>query len=147
MAVDKELRHLQEKQSERERNSVPRPPVPAEFLDAMSQTELKNVILDLFDQIRGLNVRLAEKDRANAEKDSMIASLTGKLDAVLENQRQQRLDLEVWLAKERRWNKEREGFLKTIKDLNDIVKVLKKAKFVGTSQKSGRKKSIDDRLS
>ena len=100
----------------------------------MSQTELKEVILDLFDQIRGLNARLAEKDRANAEKDSMIASLTGKLDTVLDNQRQQRLDLESWLAKERRWNKEREDLLKTIKDLNDIVKVLKQAKFVGTSQ-------------
>ena len=57
------------------------------FLAAMSHTELKNVILDLFDQIRGLNARLAEKDRANAEKDRMIASLTGKLDGVIENQR------------------------------------------------------------
>ena len=137
MAVDKELRHLQEQQSERERASVPRPPVPAEFLDAMSQAELKEVILDLFDQIRDANAR-------NAEKDRMIASLTDKLDAVLENQRQQRLDLATWLAKERRWNKEREDLLKTIKDLNDIVKVLKKAKFVGTSQKGGRKATNKD---
>ena len=79
MAVDKELRHLQEQQSERERASVPRPPVPAEFLDAMSQNELKEVILDLFEQVRQANARNAEKDRANAEKDRMIASLTGKL--------------------------------------------------------------------
>ena len=120
MAVDKELRHLQEQQSERERASVPRPPVPAEFLDAMSQAELKEVILDLFEQIRQANAR-------NAEKDRMIASLTGKLDAVLDNQRQQKLDLETWLAKERRWNKEREGLLKTINDLNDIVMILKEA--------------------
>ena len=84
------------------------------------------MILDLFEQVRQANAR-------NAEKDRMIASLTGKLDAMLDNQRQQRLDLETWLAKERRWNKEREGLLKTINDLNDIVKVLKKAKFVGTS--------------
>ena len=48
-----------------------------------TNSELKEVILDLFDQIRDLNARLAEKDRANAEKDSMIASLTGKLDTVL----------------------------------------------------------------
>ena len=90
----------------------------------MSQGELKKVILDLFEQVRQANARNAEKDRANAEKDRMIASLTDKLDAVLENQKQQRLDLETWLAKERQWNKEREGCLKTIKDLNDIVKVL-----------------------
>lgn len=138
MALDKELRHLQEQQSERERAGVPRPPVPAEFLDAMSHNELKEVILDLFEQVRQANAR-------NAEKDGIIASLTGKLDAVLDNQRQQRLDLETWLARERQWNKEREGFLKTIKDLNDIVKVLKKAKFVGTSQKSGRKGAIKDK--
>ena len=43
------------------------------------------------------------------------------------------LDLESWLAKERRYNKEREGFLKTIKDVNEIVKVLKKEKFLGSS--------------
>ena len=134
MALDKELRHLQEQQSERERAGVPRPPVPAEFLDAMSHSELKEVILDLFEQVRQANAR-------NAEKDGIIASLTRKLDAVLDNQRQQRLDLETWLAKERQWNKEREGFLTTSKDLNDIVKVLKKAKFVGTSQKSGRKET------
>ena len=91
-----------------------------------TNSKLKEVILDLFDQVREANARNAEKDRANAEKDRMIASLTDKLDAVLENQRQQRLDLETWLAKERQWNREREGLLKTIKDLNDIVKVLKK---------------------
>ena len=94
----------------------------------MSHTELRNVILDLFDQMRDMNVRLAEKDWAMAEKDRANASLTEKLDAVLENQRQQKLDLEVWLAKERKWNKEREDLLKTIRDLNDIVKVLQKAK-------------------
>ena len=60
----------------------------------MSHTELKDVIFDLFDQIRGLNARLAEKDRANAEKDRRNASLAEKLDTVLENQRQQRLDPE-----------------------------------------------------
>ena len=83
-----------------------------------TNSELKEVILDLFEQVRQANAR-------NAEKDRMIASLTGKLDAVFDNQRQQRLDLEIWLDKERRWNKEREGLLKTINDLNDIVKVLK----------------------
>ena len=92
----------------------------------MSQGEFKKVILDLFEQVRQANARNAEKDRANTEKDMMIASLTGKLDAVIENQRQQKLDLESWLAKERQWKKEREGLLKTIKELNDIVKVLKK---------------------
>ena len=84
-----------------------------------TNSELKEVILDLFEQVRQANSR-------NTEKDRMIATLTRKLDAVLDNQRQQRLDLESWLAKERRWNKEREDLLKTIKDLNDIVKVLKK---------------------
>ena len=79
-----------------------------------TNSELKNFILDLFEQVRQANARKAEKDRANAEKDRMIASQTGKLDAVL--------DLETWLAKERRWNKEHEGFLKTIKDLNNIIK-------------------------
>ena len=80
-----------------------------------TNSELKEVILDPFEQVRQANAR-------NAEKDRMIASLTDKLDAVLENQRQQRLDLETWLAKERQWNREREGLLKTIKDLNDIIK-------------------------
>ena len=93
-----------------------------------TKSGLKEVILDLFEQVRQANARNAEKDRANAEKDRMIASLTEKLDAVLENQRQQKLDLEFWLAKERQWNKEREDFLKTIRDLNDIVKVLKAKK-------------------
>ena len=83
------------------------------------------MILDLFEQVRQANARNAEKDRANADKDRMIASLTDKLDAVLKNQRQQKLDLESWLAKERQWNKEREDLMKTIKDLNDIVKVLR----------------------
>ena len=55
--------------------------MPAEFLDAMSQNELKEVILDLFEQVRHANAR-------NAEKDRMITSLTEKLDAVLDNQRQ-----------------------------------------------------------
>ena len=45
---------------------------------------------------------------------------------MLENQKLQKLDLDSWLAKERKWNKEREDLLKTIKDLNDIFKVLKK---------------------
>ena len=50
-------------------------------------SEFKQVIIDLFEQVRKANAR-------NAEKDRMIASLTDKLDTVLENQRQQRLDLE-----------------------------------------------------
>ena len=54
----------------------------------------------------------------------MIASLTEKPDAVLDNQRQQKLDLESWLAKERKWNKERERLMKTVNDLNDIIKDL-----------------------
>ncbi|MDE6285034.1 MAG: hypothetical protein K2M17_04745 [Bacilli bacterium] len=80
-----------------------------------TKSGLKEVILDLFEQVRQANA-------LNAEKDRMIASLTEKLDAVLKNQRQQKLDLKSWLAKERRWNKECESLLKTIKDLNDIVK-------------------------
>ena len=98
--------------------------MPADNYDDSSKANsgLKEVILDLFEQVRQANARNAEKDRENAEKDRMIASLTAKLDAVLENQRQQKLDLETWLAKERQWNNEREGLLKTIKDLNDIVK-------------------------
>ena len=46
-----------------------------------TNSELKEVILDLFEQVRQANAR-------NAEKDRMIASLTEKLDAVLDNQRQ-----------------------------------------------------------
>lgn len=88
MAVDKELRRMQEEQRKRERDSVPQPPLASEFLDAMSHEEMKSVILDLFDQIRDLNARIAEKDRIAEEKDRQIASLSGKLDTVLENQRQ-----------------------------------------------------------
>ena len=105
----------------------------------MSHTELKNVILYLFDQIRDANTRVAKMARALEEKDRRNAILTEKLDAVLDNQKKQRLDLESWLAKERRWNKEREGLLKTIRDLKDIVKISKKAKLVGTFWKSYRK--------
>ena len=102
------------------------------------------MIIDHFEQVRQTNALNAEKDSDNVEKDMMITSLTGKLDAVPDNQRQQKLDLESWLAKERQWNKERDGLLKTIKDLNDIIKVLKKAKFVGSSQKSSRKTEVKD---
>ena len=87
-------------------------------------TMTTDFLLDLFDQIRDANTRIAEMAGALEEKDRIIASLTEKLDAVLNNQRQQNLDLESWLTKERQWNKEREGLLKTIKDLNDIVKNL-----------------------
>ena len=89
----------------------------------MANSELKEVILDLFEQVRQANAR-------NSEKDRMIASLTGKLDTVLDNQPQQKLELETWLAKERRWNEEREGLLKTINDLNDIVKILKNTSLI-----------------
>ena len=53
-----------------------------------TNSELKEAILYLFEQVRQANAR-------NAEKDRMIASLTDKMDAVLENQRQQRLDLDL----------------------------------------------------
>ena len=56
-------------------------------------TTTTDFLLDLFEQVRQANAR-------NAEKDRMIASFTDKLDAVLENYRKQRLDLESWLA----WN-------------------------------------------
>lgn len=84
-------------------------------------TTTNDFLFDLLNQIRGLNARLAEKDRANAEKERMIASLTEKLNAVLKHQK---LNLESWLAKGRKWDKERKDLLKKIKDLNDIVKVL-----------------------
>lgn len=54
---------------------------------------------------------------------------------MLENQRQSQLDIRTWLAKEQQWLKEKEQFLKTISDLNDLVNVLKRAKFARTSQK------------
>lgn len=54
MAIDKELRQLQERQRERERESVPQAPSPSEFLDDMSHTEMKSVILKFFDQARDL---------------------------------------------------------------------------------------------
>ena len=138
MEVDKELRHLQEEQRERERQSVPRVPVPSEFLGMMDKTELKNVILELFEQQRELNSRLAGKDR-------LIASLSDKLDAIIASQKQVKLDLDSWLAKERQWNKERRDLLQTISDLKDLVQVQKKARFKGTSQKSSRKGSGEDK--
>ena len=66
-----------------------------------TNSELKNVILDLFEQMRQANVRNAEKHRANAENDRIIASLNRKMNTVLESRRQQRLNLESWLANER----------------------------------------------
>ncbi len=148
MAVDKELRQLQEAQRERERQSVPRAPLPSEFLEMMDKTELKNVILELFEQQRELNARLAEKDRIAAEKDSLIASLSEKLDTLIAYQKEVKVDLEAWLAKERQWlakerqwDKERKALLKSNADLKDTVKVMKKERFKGTSQKgcAGRK--------
>lgn len=59
-----------------------------------------------------------------AEKDRLNTSPTEKLDAVVENHKQYKLYLDSWLAKELKWNKEREDLLKTIKDLSDIVKIL-----------------------
>ena len=142
MAVDKELRRLQKEQLERERNSVPRTPLPSEFLSMMTADELKNVIFDLYDQVREMNARLAEKDRELAEKDRiaqekdrMIGILTEKLDTVIANQKQTGLDLETWIAKQQQWDKERECLLKTIADLRDIIQVMKKNRFKGTSQK------------
>lgn len=135
---------MQEVQLERERDSVPQPPPASEFLDAMSREEMKSVILELFDQIRELNARMAEKDRLAEEKDRLIASLSGKLDTVLDNQKQSQLDIKSWLAKEQQWLKEKEKLQKTISDLNDVVNVLKKAKFARTSQKGNRKKKGTD---
>ena len=144
MAVDKDIRRMQEEQRGRELDSVPKPPLASEFLDAMSHEEMKSVILELFDKVRGMDARMAEKDRALEEKDRVIASLSGKLDTVLENQRQSQLDIRTWLAKEQQWLKEKEQFLKTISDLNDLVNVLKKAKFARTTQKSKRNKKDDN---
>lgn len=70
--------------------------------------------------------------------------LSEKLDTLIASQNQVRLDLDSWLAKERQWNKERQGLLQTISDLKDLIQVLKKAKFKGTSQKSSSKKSGRD---
>ncbi len=141
MAVDKELRHLQDEQRERERQSVPRVPLPSEFLGMMDKSELKDVILELFEQQRDLYAMLAEKDRLSAEKDLRIASLSEKLDTLIASQNQVKLDIDSWLAKERQWNKERQSLLKTISDLQDLIQVLKKAKFKGTSQKGSNKGS------
>lgn len=135
MAVDKEIRRLQEEQLERERNSVPRAPLPSEFLSMMTADELKNVIFDLYDQVREMNARLAEKDHALAEKDRMIGTLTEKLDTVIANQKQAGLDRETWLAKQKQWEKEREALLKSIANLRDLIQVMKKHRFKGTSQK------------
>lgn len=70
--------------------------------------------------------------------------MSEKLDTLIASQNQVRLDLDSWLAKERQWNKERQGLLQTISDLKDLIQVLKKAKFKGTSQKSSSKKSGRD---
>ncbi len=98
----------------------------------MAKSELKDVILELYEQQCELNTVLAEKDRLSAEKDLQIASLSGKLDTLIASQNQVRLEIDSWLAKEREWNKERQGLLKTISDLKDLIQVLKKAKFKGT---------------
>jgi len=110
----------------------------------MSREEMKSVILDLFDRIRDMNARLAEKDRASKEKDRVIASLSSKLDTLLENQKQERLDAESWRSRQEQWEKEKAQLQKTISDLRDAVDVLKKAKFAGTSQKDKRNKKDDD---
>ncbi len=41
----------------------------------MDKSELKDVILELFEQQRELNAMLAEKDRLSAKKELQIASL------------------------------------------------------------------------
>ena len=58
-------------------------------------TATTDFLLGLFDQIRDANTHVAEMARALEEKDRRNASLADKLDAVLDNQRQQRLDLET----------------------------------------------------
>lgn len=140
MAVDGEFGHIRRRQRERELERVPRIPTPTEFLADMSQSEMKSVILEMFDQLRDLRVSNAEKDRKLDEKDRLIDSLNEKLDTVLANQRQQRIDHESWVAKERIWNEKEASFKKIISDLNDVIKVLKKEKFQNKSQKSRRGK-------
>lgn len=144
MAIDEELRQLQERQRERERASVPQSPSPSEFLDAMSQSEMKNVILDLFDQLRELNTKVNDKDKQLEEKDRMISSLHAKLDTVLENQKQQRLDIDSWLKKEKDWTKKEERLNQIISNLKDTIKLLKKHRYDKTSQKSGKKSDDKD---
>ncbi len=90
----------------------------------MDRSELKDVILELFEQQRELNAMLAEKERLSAEKDLRIASLSGKVDTLIASQNQVRLDLDSWLAKERQWNKERQDLLQTISDLKDLIRNL-----------------------
>lgn len=144
MAIDEELRQLQERQRERERASVPQSPSPSEFLDAMSQSEMKNVILDLFDQLRELNTKVNDKDKQLEEKDRMISSLHAKLDTVLENQKQQRLDVDSWLKKEKDWTQKEERLNQIISNLKDTIKLLKKHRYDKTSQKSGKKSDDKD---
>jgi len=110
----------------------------------MSREEMKSVILDLFDRIRDMNARLAEKDRASEEKDRVIASLSSKLDTLLENQKQEMLDAESWRSRQEQWEKEKAQLQKTISDLKVVIDVLKKAKFAGTSQKGKRNRKDDD---
>ena len=45
----------------------------------------KEVILDLFEQVRQANARIAKKERIAEENDSLFAILTEKLDIVLDN--------------------------------------------------------------
>lgn len=91
----------------------------------MDKSELKDVILELFEQQRELNAMLAKKDL-------QIASLSEKHDTLIASQNQVRLDIDSWLAKERQWNKESQSLLKTISDLQDLIQVQKKAKFKGS---------------
>ncbi len=90
----------------------------------MDKSELKDVILELFEQQRELNAVLAEKDRLSAEKDLQIASLSGKLDTLIAFQNHVRLEIDSWLAKEREWDKERQGLLKTISHLKGLIRNL-----------------------
>lgn len=111
----------------------------------MEREEMKNVILELFEQQRQLNARLIEMQRIIEEKEQSIAMLTRRIDELIAliAQRQQG-DSETTLAMQRQWEKERESFKKTISDLQDIIKVLKADKFKGTSQKKRRKVSDKD---
>ena len=110
----------------------------------MERHEMKNVILELFDQQRQLNARLIEMQKVNEEKEQSIAMLTRRIDELIAQTQQGAHDSEAIAAMQRQWEKESESFKKTISDLQDIIKVLKADKFKGPSRKKRRKDSDKD---
>lgn len=93
-----------------------------------TNSKLKGVILDLFDQVRVLNARLTEKDRANAEKDRM--SLT---DGEARRGAREPAAADAWLGDLTRQGTPVEQGVRSdaenLADLNDIIKVLMRERF------------------